>query len=95
MTDHSPYRRPNNCASAERQRRNPAAADVNPWDNEPTWPGAEYDDDEAVADGMGDDDDVDAPAAWQRELLAFQQPSLWDEAITRICAYRSPRGGCA
>ena len=33
-------------------------ASENPWDHEPAWPGGEYDDDEAVADGMCDDDDL-------------------------------------
>jgi hypothetical protein len=64
---------------------------VNPWDNEPTWPGEEYDDDEAVADGMSDDDDDDQPSAWRLDALALQQASPWDEAVARLstCKYRT------
>ena len=76
MTDQNTYRRPNNCGPS--QRPNPPAREVNPWDNEPTWPGAEYDDD-------------DQSSAWRLDALAFQQASPWDEAVARLstCKYRT------
>jgi hypothetical protein len=89
MADQNSYRRANNCGPS--QRPNPPSREVNPWDNEPTWPGAEYDDDEAVADGMSDDDDDDQSSAWRLDALAFQQTSPWDEAVARLstCKYRT------
>jgi hypothetical protein len=85
------HEKPSNCVPGERERRNVPAVipNKNPWDdNEPTWPGTEYDDDEAVADGMCDDDN-DPPWPWMSALLASPQPSLWDEAIARILASKS------
>ena len=86
MADQNSYRRANTCGPS--QRPNPPSRDVNPWDNEPTWPGTEYDDDEAVADGMCDDDN-DAPWPWMSAVLGSPQPSLWDEAISKIFASKS------
>ena len=92
MTDHdpNPYRNASNCTPGELQKRNTLgdSASRNPWDEEPTWPGGEYDDDETVADGMCDDDD-DPPSPWMLAALGFQQPSLWDEAVARILACKS------
>jgi hypothetical protein len=91
MIDHNAnsYRNPSNCVPGEQQTRNAPAEDANkkPWDDEPTWPEGEYDD-ETVADGMCDDD-VDPPSPWMSAALGFQQPSLWDEAIARILACKS------
>lgn len=87
----NPFKRPSNCAPGEPVRKNAPAVSPseNSWkDNEPTWPGAEYDDDEAVADGMCDDDD-DPPWPWMSAVLGPQQASLWDEAIARVFACRS------
>jgi hypothetical protein len=94
VTEHkaNPYQSPNSSVPGDQRKRNAPVANPNknPWDNEPTWPGAEYDDDGAAADGMGDDDDDDAAASpWRPEILDFQQPSLWDEAVARIFACKS------
>jgi hypothetical protein len=64
-----------------------------PWDNEQTWPGTVCDDDEAVADGPSDDDN-DPAWPWMSPAFAFQQPSLWDEALDKVLASKS-RGGSA
>jgi NADPH-dependent glutamate synthase beta subunit-like oxidoreductase len=54
-------------------------------------PDDQYDDDEVVADGMCDDD-ADCPSFPQiPEPLGLQHASLWDEAIARIRASKSPR----
>ena len=63
-----------------------------PWDSEPAWPGGEYDDDEAVADGMCDDDNDAPPAPRLSAPLSCRQSSLWNEAIARIRALRSSSG---
>jgi hypothetical protein len=84
-------KRPSNCGPGEGERSKPPAQvpNKNPWnDAEPTWPGTEYDDDEAVADGMCDDDN-DAPWPWMSAVLGSPQPSLWDEAISKIFASKS------
>jgi hypothetical protein len=96
MTEYNanPYQKQDGGVPGERRRQNEPAfhANKNPRDDEPTWPGAEYDDDEAVTTGMGDDDDDDddAPTSpWRPATIDFQQPSLWDEAIARIFARKS------
>ena len=81
-----PDERPKKNASGENANRNP-------WDNEPTWPGSESDDDEAVADGLSDDDN-DPPWPWMSPAFAFQQPSLWDESLDKVFASKA-RGGSA
>jgi hypothetical protein len=89
----NPRKRPSNSAPGEPERRNAPAVSPseNSWkDNEPTWPGAEYDD-EAVADGMCDDDD-DPPWPWASAVLGPQQPSVWDEAIAKVFANKSHSG---
>ena len=83
----SPYRRPS--APNEGQRRNAPAVNKNPWDTEPTWPGTEYDDDEAVADGMSDDEGDGPHYPWRSQDFGLQQTSLWDEAIARIFAAKT------
>lgn len=92
MTDHDPnsYRSSSNCAPGEPQRKiaPTGTASRSPWDDEPTWPGGEYDDDETVADGMCDDDD-DPPSPWMSAVFGFQQPSPWDEAIARVLVCKS------
>jgi hypothetical protein len=94
MTEHNanPYQNQNNIVPGGRRSQKEPGFDANkdPRDDEPTWPGAEYDDDEAVADGMSDDDDDDAPASpWRPATIDFEQPSLWDQAIARIFASKS------
>jgi hypothetical protein len=87
----NPCRKPGNCVPGERERKNAPAIvpNKNPWDdNEPAWPGAEHEDDEAVADGMCDDDN-DAPWPWMSAVFGSPQPSLWDEAISRVLASKS------
>ena len=92
MTDHDSnlYRNSSNDVPGELQTRNAPgdSASRTPRDNEPTWPGGEYDDDETAADGMCDDDD-DTPSPWMSAALGFQQPSLWDESVARIFACKS------
>ena len=89
------YRNPGNCVPGERPGKHAPSDDANrnPWDNEPTWPKAEHDDDEAVADGMSDDDH-DPPWPWMSPSFGFQQPSLWDESLDKVFASK-PRGGSA
>jgi hypothetical protein len=79
----------------EQPRKNESSEDAHgsPWDNESTWPGTERDDDEAVADGMSDDD-ADPPWPWKSPVFGFQQPSPWDEALDKIFASKT-RGGSA
>jgi hypothetical protein len=80
-----PRARPGEDASGEEAHKSP-------WDNEPTWPGTECDDDESVAE-MGDDD-ADPPWPWKSPVFGFQQASLWDEALDKVFASKS-RGGSA
>jgi len=95
MSDDNANSHQNPKIPGERPGRNISGenANRNPWDNEPTWPGTECDDDEAVADSLSDDDN-DPPWPWMSPVLGFQQPSLWDEALDRIFASKS-RGGSA
>ena len=97
MTEHkaNPYQSPNSSVPGDQRKRNAPVANPNknPWDNEPTWPKAEHDDDEAVADGMSDDDH-DPPWPWMSPSFGFQQPSLWDESLDKVFASK-PRGGSA
>jgi len=88
--DANPYQKQDGGVPAERRRQNEPAshANENPRDDE----GVEYDDDGAVATGMGDDDDGAPTSPWRHETLGFQQPSLWDEAIARIFACKSRNG---
>ncbi|MGB8297022.1 MAG: hypothetical protein WCG85_16460 [Polyangia bacterium] len=79
-----PRLRPGKNASGEDAHRSP-------WDNEPAWPGTEYDDDEAEADEMSDDDN-DPPWPWLSPAFGFQQPSLWDEALDKIFASKARSG---
>jgi hypothetical protein len=79
----------------EQSGKNASSEDAHksPWDNEPTWPGTEDDDDEAVADGLSDDD-ADPPWPWKSPVFGFQQASLWDEALDKVFASKT-RGGSA
>jgi hypothetical protein len=84
------FSRPDAFSSAERHMKGKCI-----WDeDEPTWPGedSDGDDDEAIANGMSDDDSDDVSAF---HALAFgsSQRSLWDEALARIFASRTRSAG--
>ena len=89
VIDDNPRQEPSEPVPSDRQvkRAPPSKVKENPWDHEPIWPGGECDDDEVVADGMCDDDDG-PPCPGLPAPLGFQQSSLWNQAIARICASR-------
>ena len=80
------FRRPDAFSAAERHRKGKSL-----WDeDEPTWPGEEFDDedDEAIANAMSDDDSEEL-SAFPAVILGIPQRSLWDEAIARIFAAKA------
>ena len=92
MTDNitNPHRRPIEPVPGDRQvkRAPPPKVKENLWDDEPTWPDGEHDD-EVIADGMCDEDDDDPPSPGLPAPLAFRQSLLWNEAIAQIRASKS------